>query len=61
MDYIILIEWGNGNKTFEVFQYLKDAGIAFHDHKANSEIEHMKMITTGRTIFTWSNPDCCSE
>ena len=61
MNYIILVEWGNGDKTFEEFRYLKDADTAFTYNKANSEIEHMRMIATGKTIFTWSNPDCCSE
>jgi hypothetical protein len=61
MPYIILIEWGNGDKTFESFQFLKDAKKAFENNKSNSQIEHMQLVVIGELATTWSNPDACSE
>lgn len=61
MPYIILIEWGNGDKTFEAFQFRKHANEAFNEHKSNNQIEYMELVIIGELAEKWSNPDCCSE
>jgi hypothetical protein len=61
MNYLLLIEWGNCDKTFESFQSRKDAEKQMDYYKLNSSIEYMELVLIEETCERWSNPDCCSE
>jgi hypothetical protein len=61
MPYLLLIEWGNCDKTYESFQFLKDAKHAFESHKHEENVEFMELVIIGENVESWSNPDCSPE
>lgn len=61
MPYLLLIEWGNCDKTYESFQFLKDAKHAFESYKHKENVEFMELVIIGVNVESWSNPDCSSE
>jgi hypothetical protein len=61
MPYLLLIEWGNCDKTYESFQFLKDAKHAFESYKHDDGVEYMQLVIIGEDVESWSNPDCCPE
>jgi hypothetical protein len=61
MPYILLIEWANCDKTFESFQFLKDAKDHLKYLQGLDDVEYVELVTIGETVDRWSNPDCCSE
>ena len=61
MPYLLLIEWGNCDKTYESFQFLKDAKHAFESYKHEENVEFMELVIIGENVESWSNPDCSPE
>ncbi len=63
MKHLLLIEWSNCDKTFESFQFLKDAKHAFESYQTNDSenVEYLEIVSIGETVDTWNNPDCSPE
>ena len=61
MPYLLLIEWGNCDKTYESFQFLKDAKHAFESYKHEENVEFMELVIIGENVESWSNPDWSPE
>ena len=60
MNYLLLIETGDGTKSFGSFQFLGDAERAMEQIKQNPEVEYLEIVHT-QTVKAWSNPNCCPE
>jgi hypothetical protein len=61
MPYLLLIEWGNCDKTYQSFQFLKDAKHAFDSYKHDENVEYLQLVTIGEEVESFYNPDCCPE
>lgn len=56
MEYLLLIEKGNGDKLFEPYWNKKEVNEAYNYHKADKEIEYLEIVTCHR-VTHWANPD----
>jgi hypothetical protein len=61
MNYLLLIEWANCDKTWESFFSLKEAKAFLESHKNDENVEYMEVIPSGERIEWWLNPHCCEE
>jgi hypothetical protein len=59
MQYNLLIDWGNGEKSFQEFDNLILAQKAMENSKDNPEIEFIILVKSEMLGF-WSNP-CSGE
>lgn len=60
MNYLLLIETGDGEAKYCTFVYLMDAERAMELLKQNPEVEYLEIVHT-QTVKVWSNPNCCPE
>lgn len=59
MQYLLLIDWDNGEKSFMEYETLTQAQEALENSKDNDAIEFITLIKS-EPLATWANP-CSSE